>query len=269
MEGQHKNSKYCSQGCRLEGLRRQNRKSRGCVERVDFIECPVCHRQMASLTKQHIAFHGFSSTSAFMEHFGLSTVQSSSLLQHSREQAKQGRKLSPTGQGGHSLASIEKMRQNRKGKGIGICGKYERTPEIRARISRGVIKTWHTSHNYQGSWVETDKGFGGRVWARSSWEKRVLAVFDAHPSIESFRVEPFRIPYTFDGVERTYIPDFLVVSSSGSKEVWEIKPRYFLSLPKNQAKIDALNAFCVANDYNARIVLLKDIEEMERQVREK
>ena len=48
--------------------------------------------------------------------------------------------------------------------------------------------------------------------------------------------------------------------------MWEIKPAVFLSQPKNQAKVAALNLYCLEHGYNARVVTLKDLEGMEMQV---
>ena len=79
-------------------------------------------------------------------------------------------------------------------------------------------------------------------------------------------VEPFSIPYEYEGISLNYIPDFLVTLEGGIRELWEVKDRKFLKDPQNQAKFDALNEYVLHHDMNAAIVTLQDIGRMERRV---
>jgi len=93
-----------------------------------------------------------------------------------------------------------------------------------------------------------------------------LRTLEAHPEVLELEVEPFSIPYEYEGVSLNYIPDFLVVLEGGIREVWEVKDRKFLKDPQNQAKFDALNEYVLRHGMNAAIVTLQDIERMERWV---
>ena len=166
---------------------------------------------------------------------------------------------------GHTPETIEKIRRNRKGKGKGVAGKYERTPEIRQRISEGVLRAWDEGRRGQGYYCFGRKA-GRKVWVRSTWEERVVKVLDLHPCVLDYEVEPFQIPYELDAQSRRYTPDFQLHLEGGIIELWEVKPDRFLDLPMNRAKFAAMNVYAGEKGWNTRIVTLKDIEGMERQV---
>lgn len=227
----------------------------------DSISCPVCEKKMRSITTQHIRAHGYPSAEAFKQAFGLTTLKCTSMR---TAQALFMETHNPTA-GGHRPESIAKMSQNRKGKGIGRAGKYERTPQIRRKIAEGVVRAWEQGKRGRGFYTFS-RQLDCKVWVRSTWEARVLRVLDLHPSVISYEVEPCRIPYTHEGIERMYIPDFQVCLEGGITELWEVKPAEFIGHPKNVAKMSALNAFVLDHGYNGRLVTLAQIEGMERQV---
>ena len=88
---------------------------------------------------------------------------------------------------------------------------------------------------------------------RSSWEFKVMQLFDVNPNISSWASEPLKIPYQnpFTGKYTVYVPDFVVtyVDAKGSQkaEIIEVKPakETFLEQAKSQrAKAAvALNTF--------------------------
>ncbi len=90
------------------------------------------------------------------------------------------------------------------------------------------------------------------VW-RSSWEFKVMVMFDTNPNISSWASESLKIPYRnpFTGKYTVYIPDFVVsyVDADGMQkaEIIEVKPakETFLEQAKTQrAKAAvALNTF--------------------------
>ena len=166
----------------------------------------------------------------------------------------------------HRKDSLELMSENRTGKGRGVAGKYERTPEIRAKISQGVIRHFQSvGCSGRGQRVYARK-LGREIWVRSTWEARAVAVLDLHPCVLDYDFEPYSIPYLLDGRERFYLPDFRVLLEGKIAELWEIKPEALRALPKNAAKESALNAFCFKNHLNSRVVTLPQLEGMERQV---
>lgn len=79
--------------------------------------------------------------------------------------------------------------------------------------------------------VNPDKYVGSYpIRSRSSWEWKVMTMFDTNPNIISWASEPIKIPYRnpFTGKATVYIPDFLVsyTDSSGKTitEIIEVKP---------------------------------------------
>lgn len=227
----------------------------------DYLICPVCERKMRSITTQHIRTHGYPDAASFKTAFGLSTLKCQSMR---RAQATFMRENNPTA-GGHRPESLEKMRRNRKGKGVGVAGKYERTPEIRRKIANGVLNAWEKGKRGRGFYIYARR-LGRKVWVRSTWEGRVVRVLDLHPCVLRYEVEPIRIPYLFEGQQHLYIPDFLVVVEGDITELWEVKPEELTDHPRNEAKMEALNKYVLEQGYNSRLVTLKDIEGMEMQV---
>jgi hypothetical protein len=235
----------------------------------NYILCPCCKKKFRSLTSQHIKKHGFLSSQNFKQQYHLEFLRCEALR---NAQSRFMEDCNPTREVGHSKETIQKIKQSRKGKGVGYCGTYIRTKEIRAKISAGVTQA-HLSGllqgypiNSRGEWVHCEKVGETAVWVRSSWEERVLAVLDLHPCVLKVVVEPFAIPYVLDGVTRNYIPDFDVFLEGNIHEIWEVKPAYLLTDPKVMAKIAALDVYCNKNSYNARIVTLEELEGMEMQV---
>jgi len=88
---------------------------------------------------------------------------------------------------------------------------------------------------------------------RSSWEFKVMQMFDVNPNISSWASESLKIPYQnpFTGKYTVYVPDFVVtyVDAKGNQraEIIEVKPakETFLEQAKSQkAKAAvALNTF--------------------------
>ncbi len=227
------------------------------------ITCPVCNKFMRVITTQHIRLHGYPDATSFKAAFNLDSLKCDAV------RAKQSQFMAennPTS-GGHRPESIQKMRENRAGKGIGRAGKYERTPEIRNKIARGVLAAWEKGKRGRGKYIYGRKA-GRKVWVRSSWEERVVALLDAHPCVEGYEVEPFQIPYQWEGRTRQYTPDFLVHLEGGIQELWEIKPSRFTGHPCNLAKLAALNGYVQEHGMNARLVVLAHIEGMEHTLTE-
>jgi hypothetical protein len=105
-----------------------------------------------------------------------------------------------------------------------------------------------------------------RSWARSSWEVRVVEVLDIHPWVRDIEIEPVEIPYEFEGVRHTYLPDFRITFQDGIQEMWEVKADYLLNDPKWLAKLEALNKYITEYDMNSRVVNQSELEGMEMLV---
>ncbi len=91
------------------------------------------------------------------------------------------------------------------------------------------------------------------IYFRSSWEHKVMQLFDGNPNILTWSSESIKIPYQnpFTGKYTVYVPDFVVtyVDAKGNQitEIIEVKPakETFLEKAKSQrAKAAvALNTF--------------------------
>jgi len=91
------------------------------------------------------------------------------------------------------------------------------------------------------------------IYFRSSWENKVMQLFDNNPNILTWSSESIKIPYQnpFTGKYTVYVPDFVVtyVDAKGNQiaEIIEVKPakETFLEKAKSQrAKAAvALNTF--------------------------
>lgn len=108
---------------------------------------------------------------------------------------------------------------------------------------QGYYKPIHPE-KYKGS---------GNPFFRSSWEFKVMQMFDINPNITNWASESLKIPYQnpFTGKYTVYVPDFVVtyVDAKGNQraEIIEVKPakETFLEQAKSQkAKAAvALNTF--------------------------
>lgn len=82
---------------------------------------------------------------------------------------------------------------------------------------------------------------------RSSWERELMEILDADERVESWRYEPISIPYVLDGKSRRYVPDFHVVTKSGTDLMIEVKPPSLSNTEMNSCKRDAAIEFCSRN----------------------
>lgn len=102
--------------------------------------------------------------------------------------------------------------------------------------------------------VNPEKYIGDRLPKfRSSWELKVMQMFDANPNILSWASESLRIPYQnpFTGKNTVYIPDFVVtyIDAQGMQhtEIVEVKPEKEAFLEK--AKSEKSKAAVALNSY--------------------
>lgn len=80
------------------------------------------------------------------------------------------------------------------------------------------------------------------IYWRSSWEHRVMAMFDTNPSILEWSSESIKIPYLnpFTGKHTIYIPDFVVsyidANNVHKTEIIEVKPVQETMLESSKSK---------------------------------
>lgn len=126
--------------------------------------------------------------------------------------------------------------------------------------------------------INKDKYQGSKLPIyRSSWEHKVMVMFDTNPNIISWASESIKIPYTnpFTGKYTVYVPDFLVtyVDASGKQhtEMIEVKPskETFIEQAKTQKskaavalntyKWAAAQAFAKSHNIRFRVLTENDI----------
>jgi len=90
--------------------------------------------------------------------------------------------------------------------------------------------------------IVKNKQNGGKIKYRSSWEKKFLEWCDSNPNVTKIISEGVKIPYYFDGKERTYYPDF-VINFKDEVLLLEIKPASQVDDPINIAKFEAAKKF--------------------------
>lgn len=247
-------------------------------EGVDYVVCKVCGKKVRVLNNFH-----FKRCLVSYDEYAKSFGKKCMACENSHQKRGLSRKKRPehskkmTGSGnpmfGKKRTKKEKrlMSKNRKGKGVGVCGKYKRTEEIKEKISSGVAQAYidgrlNSGSYYKHGYVYSHK-LKRKVFYRSSWEKFVIKYLDKHPNVEFFEEEPLKIKY-FDpsrNKNRYYIPDFLVKYDCGIKEIWEVKPSYLVKNDETtKSKVKAANKFLEENSdiHNGFIITEKEIEMM-------
>lgn len=91
-----------------------------------------------------------------------------------------------------------------------------------------------------------EKGYttckGTQVFYQSSWERAFLEVADKSKFISYVGRPAAFLTYVFEGVQRKYFPDFVVVLTNGTGAVIEIKPTCFID-KKVKAKFQTIRIF--------------------------
>lgn len=232
----------------------------------EFIECPVCNRKMQFIVAQHIAKHGYT-TKEFKKKFNISCLKVASLANAHSKLMLENNPMQGVIRSNEEKALISKMRT---GKGIGVVGKYERTKEIREKISLGVTAAYLEGRcessvfnlNF-GDYIRSSK-MNRWFWCRSPYEERMVLLLDVMPEVQFFDVEPFRIPYVLDGINRNYIPDFWFKEKDSNIEwLLEFKRTQDWLTPKGIAKKAALQKYCSDNKMNCMCIDKETLNKIE------
>lgn len=233
---------------------------------MNDIICPICGFSFGNLTT-HIKTHGFTTETFRLEYPNFGYLKSQSMR---HQQSSFMNSKNPMSGKNHSSDSISKISLNRSGKGINVSGKYERTIEIRNKISKGVAQAHLDGRLFvkgKGSRLYSEKNKKW-MWLDSSYEVRVFNILESYSFFTSFQREPFMIPYEWEGKVKHYIPDFLVTTIGGVKELWEIKPTFQMQYPITIRKQEILNEYvsthhmngCWLNEYT-----IKSFEQLDRK----
>ena len=234
----------------------------------NLITCPICDFKSENLTTHIILIHNMT-TKEFKKKFKLKYIKSDRLRQINKNNIDNN---NPTKGTVRSFESKQKMSQNRTNKGVGIAGKYERTPEIKEKISSGVIKA-----HLRGDFDNVRPGISNYVYSskmqttfftRSSWEADLVQILDKHPRVISFKMEPFKIPYYFENCLHNYIPDFLVVYDDCITSIWEVKrDDFIINDEKSKAKILALHEYGSTHQMNTFVVDSKILKLLKKYIK--
>jgi DNA-directed RNA polymerase subunit RPC12/RpoP len=106
----------------------------------------------------------------------------------------------------------------------------------------------------EGYYVSQKNG-GKSMHYRSGMECQVYECLEANPAVAAWDVEPFAVPYTFEGEQRRYFPDLIVQLADGRTEVWEVKPGAQTDLEINiDAKWVAADNYCQMRGWDFKVI---------------
>jgi hypothetical protein len=104
-----------------------------------------------------------------------------------------------------------------------------------------------------------------KYFYRSGLELEFYVVLEKMPEVLKYKPEPFQIEYFFEGFTHNYIPDILVEYVNGKRELWEIKPKHQINLPKNQAKWSYANNYCKNRNIEFIVYTENGLKELKRK----
>ena len=102
-------------------------------------------------------------------------------------------------------------------------------------FSPNGIKKKTRKPNIRTGYFPSEKN-GMDLYYRSGLEADFYKCLEEDNSVKSFRVEPFKVPYYWQGKWHDYTPDIYVEYSDGDKEIWEVKPSSRTDDDQNKAK---------------------------------
>lgn len=122
-------------------------------------------------------------------------------------------------------------------------------------------------NNFKGKFVpkNPDKYHGNlnQIIYRSSWERLFMVYCDKSPNITQWSSEEFKIPYIFEGKNRTYYPDFWIemIDYEGLRhsKIIEIKPHYQKKWKINKVKWKEARKFADINFMSFEVFTEKEL----------
>lgn len=131
-----------------------------------------------------------------------------------------------------SLANIGKKR-NREQREKNSVNTSERLMKS-GFFSSGVRGKWGYFYSHKNK---------ENMFFRSSFEEKAYKILEKDNNVVSFKREPIRIPYFYDGLTRNYVPDIISIGKNGTTLI-EVKANWEKQTPKNIAKMNAAIEFC-------------------------
>lgn len=131
------------------------------------------------------------------------------------------------------------------------------TLEHRQKLREAALRQYergfdpHTHH--RSGWHDSPKA--GRVFHRSSYEKKAFMLLDDMPDVVTYTVENIRLTYwnPLSKTEAIFIVDILAKFTDDTEMAIEVKPTDWLTSLVNMAKIDALKVWAENEDCGCEI----------------
>ena len=122
-------------------------------------------------------------------------------------------------------------------------------------------------NNFKGKFTpkkpEKYQGKVKQIIYRSSWERLLMVYCDRKDEILAWSSEEIKIPYVFEGKNRTYYPDFWLdlIDKDGNRQqkLIEIKPHYQRGWKVNKAKWQAAAEYAKENGMAFEVMTEKEL----------
>lgn len=100
---------------------------------------------------------------------------------------------------------------------------------------------------------------------RSSYELRFFSILENLDDLQKYDYESIRIPYNYNGITYTYVPDFLIIPNNDIMAIVEAGTYTFKIYKDNKtkAKHNAAVNYCIQNNMNFLIVTEKELNKMD------
>jgi len=118
-----------------------------------------------------------------------------------------------------------------------------------ASIRKSLLRRMGTMYTQSKRGYHTSKK-AGRVWYRSSYEKKAYEILDDNNDFVSYSVEPTHIEYMLYGKKHWYFPDILAVRRDGSMVLIEVKAKWGVNEKKFMVKERSAKRWCCKRGYD-------------------
>lgn len=123
------------------------------------------------------------------------------------------------------------------------------------------------TNNFKGRfWPRNPEKYEGnskQIIFRSSWERLLMVYCDKKDEILRWSSEEIRIPYVFEGKNRSYYPDFWIEfvnkDCNVERRIIEIKPHYQRNWDVNKAKWSAATKYAQDNEMSFQVMTEKEL----------
>lgn len=118
------------------------------------------------------------------------------------------------------------------------------------------LRVINKKHAITGKYIHhtSDKLISKKMLCRSTYEKKYVDIMDSDEQIECYYYECIRIPYTVNGMQKWYIPDFFIKYTNGTYAIAEVKPSSMIKYGYNQNKFFAAYVYAFINNINYLII---------------